>query len=252
MLPKFFKPLVSVKLIRAGSSSDGGYFVPKKVIFKIKNIISCGLGLDWSFEKNFQNINKNLRITVYDHTVNYIFLLKDLFQTLIFCLRYRKNYISIFKIFDYFLFFRKKNVDHKKLKICKNIKLKNETNLNIILKNLEHVLLKIDIEGDEYKILDDIISKQKKIFCLIIEFHTIHKNKIIIKKFIKKLKYLKNCNISPNNSSGFDKNLDPYTVEMIFINKFFLKKKDYKKKINIKALSNNPYKKNFPIKFKNV
>ena len=63
------------------------------------------------------------------------------------------------------------------------------------------------------------------------------------------MKQLKNCNISPNNSFGFDENNDPYVFEIIFINKKYLNKKDYNKKINLKFLPNNPYKKNFKIKF---
>ena len=64
------------------------------------------------------------------------------------------------------------------------------------------------------------------------------------------MKDLKNCNISPNNSGGIDKFNNPLTVEVILINKIFLKKKDYKKKINILYELNNPYKKAIRLKFK--
>ena len=54
MLGKFYKPMVNVSLTRLGSKQDGGYYVPNKIIKISKKIISCGLGSDWSFEKNLQ------------------------------------------------------------------------------------------------------------------------------------------------------------------------------------------------------
>ena len=64
------------------------------------------------------------------------------------------------------------------------------------------------------------------------------------------MKNFKICNISPNNSFGFDKNNDPYVFEIVMINKRFINKKDYSKKIFLRALPNNPFKKNYKITFK--
>ena len=252
MLPKFFKPDVNIYLIRVGSKRDGGYFIPQKIIKNIDKIISCGLGSDWSFEEDFKKKNNNVKIIFYDHSVHIWFWIKQSINSIYFFLRYGNSFRNIFKFIDYNYFFKRNNVEHKKYKISNKINFsKNEISLSKIL-DLEkyNLLLKIDIEGDEYKILNDIIKYQNKIDCLIIEFHGIKKNKKKIEKFLKKMKKLKNCNISPNNSSGFDKFNDPLTVEIILINKNYLKKKDFKKKINLKFLPNNPYKKNFTIKFK--
>ena len=49
--------------------------------------------------------------------------------------------------------------------------------------NHNKVVLKIDIEGDEYKILNDIKKNSKRIFFLLIEFHNVHKNLIKIRIF---------------------------------------------------------------------
>ena len=55
MLPKIFKPYKSTKknLIRVGPNTDGGYVIDKRVIKKVKTLISCGLNDDWEFEKEF-------------------------------------------------------------------------------------------------------------------------------------------------------------------------------------------------------
>mgnify|MGYP001386383880 CR=1 FL=1 len=60
-----------------------------------------------------------------------------------------------------------------------------------ILNKRKNVLLKVDIEGAEYKILKDILSNFKKINCLIIEFHSVRENLDKIYNFVDKIKNLK-------------------------------------------------------------
>jgi hypothetical protein len=48
------------------------------------------------------------------------------------------------------------------------------------------VFLKIDLEGSEYRILDDILMHQDKISGLVIEFHNVDLHKDLISNFIKK------------------------------------------------------------------
>ena len=72
MLPNFLKPYHTAlsNLIRLGRKSDGGYVIDKRVISKTRAIITCGLEAEWSFEKQFQEYNKNCKILAFDHTVN--------------------------------------------------------------------------------------------------------------------------------------------------------------------------------------
>ena len=81
-------------------------------------------------------------------------------------------------------------------------------------------VLKIDIEGSEYRILDDILKYQDKIAGLVIEFHNVDLHKDIISDFLKKFN-LSLCHIHGQNPSGtdyLDKNNDPTQVEMTFSN----------------------------------
>ena len=161
MLPKFLKPKVSINMKRLGGNFDGGYFVPKKHLTNIKHLISCGLGFNWDFEKDFFLQNKKAKIVIFDHTVNLFSLLIDLLKSLFFSFRYRKDYDKIFKIFDYYNFFSN-HATHKKIRVTNQNFKDQEINLNNILKDKEKILLKVDIEGDEYKILDIIKKKSKK------------------------------------------------------------------------------------------
>ena len=77
--------------------------------------------------------------------------------------------------------------------------------------------MKIDIEGDEYRILEDIINNEKIIEGIAIEFHDVdlHLDKIIY--FIKKIN-LTLIHIHPNNYSSYGKDGIPSSLENFFKN----------------------------------
>ena len=53
MLPKELKPKYCYNLLRLGKNNDGGYLVEKESLLNCESLISCGISLDWSFEKDF-------------------------------------------------------------------------------------------------------------------------------------------------------------------------------------------------------
>ena len=234
MLPKIFKPYKSKKqnLIRIGPKSDGGYVIDRRVIKKTSVIISCGLNDDWEFERHFIKFNSNCKIIAYDHTVNEKFwkdrFKKDLKSLILFKKLRLKKILDVFKYLNYRRFFNKKNIHYIK-KIVQNKKNKNEISIKSILKNHQNLILKVDIEGDEYKILKQIIRDYKKINLLIIEFHNISQNYKKIKNFISKSKY-RLIHIHGNNYAGVDNLKNPNVIECIFINKMKFKVSKFKSK----------------------
>ena len=233
MLPKNFKPY-KVKLrnlIRLGSKFDGGYVIDNRVISKTKYLITCGLNDDWSFEKEFLKKNPNCYLLAYDHSVTRNYWKNRFKQDFIKFISFKKlslkKILDIFKYIDYVFFFRNRN-KHFIKKIVKKIKKasKKETVKNI-LKDKNNIILKIDIENDEYKILPDIITNSIKINLLIIEFHNVHKNLDRIIKFINNFK-LKLIHIHGNNYMGINKNNDPNVLEMTFLNHKKYKIEDHK------------------------
>ena len=142
--------------------------------------------------------------------------------------------IDIFKYIDYKTFFNNKNT-HILKKIVSKKKSNKQITINEILKNLNNVLLKVDIEGDEYQILKEINKNTKKLNLLIIEFHKVSQNLEKIKKFIKSSK-LKLIHIHGNNYTGLDNKNMPRVLELTFLNgkKFRLnnKRSNYSYPIN--------------------
>ena len=223
MLSKYLKPfhVNNADLIRFGPKYDGGYVIDKRIISTIEEIVTCGLNDDWEFEKSFLKIKPSCLITAYDHTVNKKFWIKRIKKDLIdfFLLKKLsfKKIINIFKYIEYILFFKIKATHHKLKISTHNIKDK-EIMLTDVLKGRKNLILKIDIEGDEYKILSSILKNSDKINCLLIEFHYIDINIDLIEKFIISSNDLKLVHIHGNNYAGNNNNGDPNLIELTFIN----------------------------------
>ena len=235
MLPKYLKPLHVKKsnLIRIGPKTDGGYVVDKRILGKNKILVTCGLNDDWEFEKDFIRKNGDVSIIAFDHTVNNEFWIKRFkkdFISLLLLKKLRLNKIlDVFKYLDYLLFFRNNKIHYEK-KIVNKSKNNKQKSISDILKPLNDIVLKVDIEGDEYKILNDIKKNSKKIIFLIIEFHDIHKNLIKLQKFLNNLD-LKIIHIHANNYGGVNKKKDPKVLELSLINSKIIKiKKKYSKR----------------------
>jgi|TARA_B110000967_G_C18778608_1_gene507017 hypothetical protein len=230
-LPDTFNYLRPIKMevMRIGKDKDGGYIFPKNEFKNIDLIISLGMGSEsenWSFEQEYLKKNKNTNVIFYDHTVsikNYMISIFRIFRRLI-KMRYRfKDLINILRHFFYYLILMcNSKIFHIKKKICKQPNHINEINIEEIFnKTLSNkVLLKVDIEGSEYEIIDQIINFSDKIVSLIIEFHHIDKFESSFQEKIMKLKTkFEIIHIHGNNNTGIlDSNI-PKTLELTFVNK---------------------------------
>jgi hypothetical protein len=225
MLPKQFKPEHKYNLIRIGRNNDVGYLVEKDSILKSNSLVSFGIGFDWSFEKDFFNYRK-IPIHCYDHTLKYSYIKKFSRHSLFSLLKpsmWRFNALKelkkkIFLYKDYKNFFKEDAV-HFRSAIgigFKRIRLKE------IFDRIRNnpIFLKIDIEGSEYRILEEIIELQDFICGIVIEFHDIdlHEDKIL--NFINNFK-LKLVHVHAQNPGGeqyLTESGDPTQLEMTFSN----------------------------------
>jgi len=237
MLPHIFYPsfVKKNKLIRIGPKKDGGYVVHKNISKNVDYLVSCGLYHDWHFEKKFLRYQKKCYLLAYDHTVTKKFWIQYTFKNFVDFLLLKKltirKILDIFKYFEYKYFFKNNNKHFVKKIGNKNSK--KETTIDHIFNKLplkKKIILKIDIEGDEYKILNDIKKNENRIDHLIIEFHNVCKNLNKIENFLKKNKLLKLLHIHANNYDNVIAGI-PNTIEMTFVNKLNYKKEIIKKKI---------------------
>ena len=255
MLPHIFKPFRSNKynLLRVGPRKDGGYIIDRRVIKRSKTVITCGLNDDWEFEKKYLKMNPEAKIFAYDHTVNKKFWKKRFKKDFIALILLKKitinKILDVFKYIDYKFFF-KRNI-HISKKVVLNKKSVNEISIKEILDKKKNVILKIDIEGDEYKILNVINKEQSKINLLLVEFHNISKNMQKIKNFLNKSKF-KIIHLHGNNYGGVDKFNNPNVIEVTLINskKFSVNKRKSTQKYPVFGLDFKNLKRREDIKLK--
>lgn len=205
-LPLCLKPKAKYTLLRVGPNQDGGYLVGKKSLVNSTHLISLGIFDDWEFEKEFLKKNHTIKINCYDDVLSVNWLFKNIFKYLI-NLKFNLTVKKIKIFIDYF--FVKKKINFNKKKIISK-------DLLEISKGKKDIFLKIDIEGSEYRILNDILDIEKNLVGMIIEFHDVDLHLDRIENFVKNLKFLKLIHIHPNNYGKLDSENDPTLIEVTF------------------------------------
>jgi len=193
----------TLEFVRLGKRHDGGYVVPKKAIEASDILMGYGIANDISFERDFtERFNKpsygfdcgveNIKTGNPDcHFFNECIGTSDYLY---------KNQISSGKISTFFKQLQRLELINKK------------------------ILIKMDIEGAEYVVIDDILKNSNNITGIIIEIH--NRNGKNNKKVIKLLSSLENSfvlvHVHGNNSccgcktNGFP---IPCVIELTYINK---------------------------------
>ena len=264
MLDKSFNYLIPFNekdLIRLGNNYDGGYIISKKSLEKDNFLLSFGMSSDWSFEEDFIKENKLNKVHIYDHTVDLNFFLIRLYKSFkrIFYFKSNlKNFLDKIKELYKFIKLKNSNIIHFKKKVG-NEKSSLSINLNDIISQTNHsgkMILKIDIEGDEFKILQDLYIFEDKIHTLIVEFHNLDKRLNEFENLIKKIKknfYI--IHLHGNNNTGYSEHDLPKTLEITFLNfkDFFHNNEQTKLKFPITNIDypNHPQIKDMEIIFNN-
>ena len=178
----FLQPIKTSNLIRLGGNLDGGYVVDFEIIKKCNNLISLGLGPNWSFELDFLSINKKNVVHVYDHTVSGYPYIKSIIKYFRRLITFRTTFEGLItrvkNLYNFKKFLYLKNVNFIKENITYPIKREMDADIEKVFSRIniqEDVILKIDIEGSEYEIIDQLIKFSNRINMLIIEFHWIYK-----------------------------------------------------------------------------
>ena len=173
---KDLQPIKIGEMVRVGDKEDGGYVIPAHFKNSRLNLISIGLGDNWSFETQGKGIFFDKFISV-DHTVSLLSILGRLFKrivskkiklsTLFYFLKLIINYLRTFRV-------GRNTHIRKKLVSENNKRNRNEITLDecFIEINTKKVALKIDIEGAERLVLEKMPDKiLERLKCIAGEFH---------------------------------------------------------------------------------
>ena len=214
MLPKNFKPDGAYELIRMGSDHDGGYLVDPKSIEQSNALIALGIGRNWSFEKDFLE-RKSVRIHAYDYSIGLGYWIKHFLKRVLAVLigRFSAPFDAVKLFLEFKIFFKDSAVLYlEKVGTAPGC----DTNLKKALDKLDRapLFLKVDIEGYEYQILEEIIRCKDDLTGLVIEFHSVSDNIEQIEDFINKIG-ITLIHIHPNNNR-LDEEGDPIAIERTF------------------------------------
>jgi len=170
-ITKALEPTECADLIRLGKDFDGGYLVSRRDVDASDGLIGLGVYKDWSFERDFRAMNK-VSVDTYDRSVGVRFFFQDILRKILRIYNLPKFINAVAVFFSYFYFFGQSGVSHHRQFIGLDIP-PNVITLKQAMQRIgsENTFLKIDIEGSEYRILNDLLESAERTSGLAIEFH---------------------------------------------------------------------------------
>jgi hypothetical protein len=222
----YLRPVAVDDLVRVGKSADGGYLLPRSRLGDVDAVLSFGLATDWSFEEQLARLRPGIPIHVYDHTVG----AKSFYRaaksrswkflgggTSFTDVRMRwKTYTG------YRRFFSGRHC-HYAERVFNRRDDQNDATLEVAfgrLSDAHHVLLKVDIEGSEYRIVPAIGGFAERIDLLAIEFHDTDPLRPVFEAQIRSLlEHFAIVHLHANNITGVAEDGLPDAVEITFVNK---------------------------------
>jgi hypothetical protein len=215
-------------LARFGNAEDGGYVLPRSILATIDAMLSCGLSTDWSLERELAEGHPERVIHVYDHTVgarSFRRSLKNAFwkfvvgKTSLADLRHRYRTHA-----DYHRFFTGNRV-HFRERVFNRQDNANDATMAVAFHRLggaRHVFVKMDIEGDEYRVIPELAHFADRIDVLAIEFHNTDPLRAVFEAQLRDLlEHFAIVHLHGNNIAGVAADGLPDAVEITFISRRF-------------------------------
>jgi len=218
----FLAPLVVTDLIRIGRENDGGYGVPESLIREAEILVSLGINDDWSFDEQCRTLNPSLRVHAYDFTISRRHFVQKLQLAIIgVCsgrtsLQVLRRRWRVLKSYDRFF---TGPVEHFEERIHNRIDRPYDTTLSRVFERADSnkILLKVDIEGSEYRIIDAIAGYADRVVGIIVEFHDTDPLRSVFVDAIRKLQqHFDIVHVHANNTEGIASDQLPELLEVTF------------------------------------
>lgn len=210
------RPYLFKDIVRLGGYQDGGYVVPEGYLHGLSVFVNFGVGENFDFEYFLLKKYYPAKIDSYDDLISFkyfcFFAIRGLVKFFLLKISLSSCFNRFFTLVRYCYFYPlRTNVKLFKVKI-------DQFNVDSVLQSLPwNSALKVDIEGDEYKILKAIIDHRSKYNFLIIEFHAVELNETSIIEFNKKISdSFVVAHLSLNNRMSDIDNF-PQTMEVTYV-----------------------------------
>ena len=196
---RFLMPTI-VNQSRLGSRNDGGYVTPNNAWNNKCSVISMGVKDDWTFESHLSKLIPKGRILCFDPTVSALSFLFAFFKSVgnaiqlsDWTFRRRAGLIRLRlkTLFGYVVFFSHPKRKHIKKwgRLASGEDSISLTGAVLLVPRTDEVLIKMDIEGDEYALLEEFANSEEylRTRAFFIEFHEIDENWHSFSSVVKKL-----------------------------------------------------------------
>lgn len=205
-------------LRRYGRDHDGGYVMPASAFIAADSLLSFGLNFDWSFEREFAAAHPTATIHAYDPTVGRGRFIRAGFWALLGAFYSRREWEKFWACCDYFRFFRQP-IMHFREWIGTGTGRLGVAAAAARLPASSHMGLKVDIEGSEYEIFEEIVAIADRVEFLAIELHDVESHAAEILDFTEKMSathvvaHLHGNNYAPLCSDG----AMPLSIEVVYV-----------------------------------
>jgi hypothetical protein len=186
-------------LLRVGRCCDGGYVISESLMSRSSCLLSFGINNDWSFEKDFCR-RTGVKCYCFDFSIDAAVFRKEGWQQVRFFFGdiFKRgtigwsrfvNALAYFRLHRSFMtffsanVFRPLGVDRSAHDCFKTL----NGFLEEFLAGKMDIFLKMDIDGFEYGIVDDILQNKDRFHALSIEAHAIHGYPARFGNFLDKL-----------------------------------------------------------------
>jgi hypothetical protein len=215
-------------LRRYGRNYDGGYIIPASAFKAADSLLSFGLNFDWSFEREFAVAHPSAPIHAYDPTVGKGRFIYAGFWALLGAVYSRHEWAKFLACHDYFRFFRPPVIHFREWIGSR------AGHLGLVaavgrLPSSARIGLKVDIEGSEYEIFEEIVAITDRVEFLAIELHDVEAHVDEIIDFTEKMgathiiAHLHGNNYAPNCSDG----ITPSAIEVTYVRRAALPVEDF-------------------------
>lgn len=214
VLPLSLEPGSYQDLVEIGNGGDGTYYL-KPQDLEANIVLSLGLSDEWSFELFF--LEKGYSVVAVDGSVG----TREFIKRFIFALvgfKLKIAYQRAQTLIRYFLLCKFDNFIHLRKFVGLSTKVHFVTLDELIRQYTnenDQIILKCDIEGHEYRILNDIIKYRDRISTFAVEFHDADLHMETIRQFHTDSGY-NIAFLQANNAGEIGENGYPTLLEVTF------------------------------------
>lgn len=214
VLPSFLRHYHAEGLIRLGGEGDGGYIVSEKDVQASDFLLSLGVNDNWDFEKDFLKM-RPVSLHAYDGSINLRIFFERFAATALRLSGPNIIFNSAKMIWDYKKFFSNERIHFQKFVGYVSGKRYITMDEIFFACPSEKIFLKIDIEGFEYRVLNQLIENQERLSGLVIEFHDVDLHWARIAEFVERFA-LRIISINVNNFVPLMPDRSPTVLEITF------------------------------------